>query len=117
MAQSIKISDDEMALLQTEAKITNRTITEQAEHWLQTGRTTEYASAVSRQRLRDALAGAVSADDLTAQENELFFDTFSTAMWDLSEQQQAFFAHRKQLGLGVGLNEQDQIIHQMPETA
>ncbi len=115
MAQSIKISDEEMGLLREEARISSRSIAGQAEHWLRIGRAIERSPSFSYQRIRDTLSGLTSPDDLSADEQEVFFDEFADAMWQETPEQQAFFAERRESGLGVGLDENDKLVYQQSD--
>lgn len=115
MAQSIKISDQEMMFLREEASISSRSIAGQAEHWLRIGRAIEKSPHFSYQRIRDALSGMGSPDDLSAEEQELFFEEFSEQMWNVTPEQEAFFAERIKAGKGVGLDDNDNLIYQRPE--
>lgn len=114
MAQSIKISDDEMMFIREEAGISSRSIAGQVEHWLRIGRAIERSPAFNYQRIREVLSGLFSPDDLTAEEQEVFFEEFSDAMWDVTPEQKAFFAERKLSGKGVGLDENDNLVYQAP---
>lgn len=115
MAQSIKISDDEMMLLRKEADVSSRSIAGQAEHWLRIGRAIERSSAFNYQHIKEVLAGLANPDELSAEEQEVFFEEFSDSMWEVTSEQDAFFAKRRKLGLGVGLDENDNLIYQRPK--
>ncbi len=56
-------------------------------------------------RIEQALRGLLAVDDLDGDEQEEFFDRFSVKMGESSPEEEAFFAERERLGLGVGLDE------------
>jgi hypothetical protein len=117
MAQSIKISDDEMVYIRQEASISRRSVAGQVEHWLRIGRAIESSTNFSYQHIKDALTGLLNVDELSAEEQEVFFDEFSELMWDKeTAEQQAFFADRKNKGLGVGLNKNNKLVYQAPNS-
>jgi hypothetical protein len=115
MAQSIKISDDEMKVLRDEAEISRRSIAGQAEHWMRIGRAIEKSSILNYERIKEALSGLASPDSLTGYEQELFFDLFSDSMEEVTPEQTAFFANRRKMGVGVGLDEDGNLVKQQPE--
>lgn len=115
MAKSIKISDEEMALIREEAAISSRSIAGQVEHWIRIGRAIERSPNFTYQHIKDALCGRTSPDDLSAEEQEVFFDEFADSLWEVTPEQEDFFAERKKAGLGVGLDENDNLVYQQPE--
>lgn len=115
MAQSIKISDKEMELLRRESSISSRSIAGQAEHWLRIGRAIEQSAAFSYQHIKDALSGMTSPDDLSPEEQEVYFSDLSDSMWETSEEEEAFYAERRKQGLGVGLDENDDLVYQQAD--
>ncbi len=112
MPKSIKISDEEMNFLREEASLYSRSIAGQAEHWLRIGRAIEKSPSFNYQHIRDALSGLISPDELSAEEQEIFFDEFSDAMWEVTPEQELAF--QKQLGLGkfAGLDDNGKVIYQ-----
>lgn len=109
MAQSIKISDKEMDLLRKEASLSSRSIAGQVEHWLRIGRAIENSSAFTYQHIRDALSGITSPDQLTAEEQEVYISELSDSMWETTPEQETFYAQRREQGLGVGLDDDDNL--------
>jgi len=116
MAQSIKISDEEMTFLRKEAKLSSRSIAGQVEHWLRIGRAIEKSPAFSYRRVQEALTGLVSPDDLNAEEQEVFFEEFEDDIWKrrTPEEEAAFVKH---LGKGtlVGLDDDNELVFQRTE--
>jgi len=115
MSQTIKISDQEVNILRKEAPINSRSIAGQAEHWLRIGRAIERAPNFNYLRITEALKGLISPDELSAEEGDVFFDEFSQSLETETPEQIAFFEDRKSRGLGVGLDENDNLIYQTPE--
>lgn len=115
MAQSIKLSDKEMDILRKEAALSSRSLAGQAEHWLRIGRAIERSPAFNYQRIRQALTAQLSPDELNGEEQEVFLEEFSDSMWRPSPEMEAFFADRRRRGVGVGLDEKGNLVHQTPE--
>jgi len=62
-------------------------------------------------RIDQALRGLISPDELDGDEQELFFDRFAEMMAVPSGAEEAFWAERERLGLGVGLDEDDNLVY------
>lgn len=116
VARSIKISDEEMKCLREEAELSSRSIAGQVEHWLRIGRAIERSPAFNYQRVREALKGLLSPDDLSGEEQEVFFEDFADEMWKppTAEDKAAFEKH---LGKGtlVGLDDKDVLVYRRQE--
>lgn len=112
MAQSIKISDDDIDFLRKEAQLSSRSIAGQAEHWMRIGRAIEQSPSFNYQHIRNVLSGLTNPDDLSVQEQEVFFEEFADSMSNTTPEQKTFFAKRRKEGLGVGLDENDRLIFQ-----
>lgn len=112
MSKSIKISDEAMNLLREEASLYSRSIAGQAEHWLRIGRAIEKSPSFNYRHIKDALAGFTSPDELNVEEQEVFFEEFSDAMWEVTPEQEKAF--EKQLGSGrfSGLDKNNKLIYQ-----
>ena len=115
MAQSIKLSDDIMSVVRCESGMQSRTVAEQITHWINIGRAIEQSSAFDYQHINAALAGTISPDDLSAEEQEVWFAQFGDDMTAPYDQEEAFFAQCRQLGRGVGLNDKGELVY--PEAA
>lgn len=112
MARSVKISDEEMKFLREEATLASRSIAGQIEHWLRIGRAIERSPSFNYQRIRDALQGLVSPDDLGAEEQEVFFEEFANEMSKQpSEESKAAFVRHLGKGRLVGLDEEDKLVY------
>lgn len=115
MSQTIKITDSEANILRNVAPIFSRSIGEQVVHWLRIGRAIESSPNFNYRRITEALAGLVDPEELSAEEHAVFFDQFSDAMGETNDKQEKFFAERRKNGLGVGLDENDNLVYQSPE--
>ena len=113
--QTVKISDQTADLLRREATITSRSIAGQTEHWVKLGRAIETSDQFNYATVREALNANVSPDDLTAEEQAVFYDEFFQSMYETSPAQEAFFAQRRAAGLGVGMDESGELVYQKPE--
>lgn len=116
MAHSIKISDDEMAVLRQEAKLSSRSLAGQTEHWLRIGRAIERSPAFNYQRVREALSGLLSPDELNGEEQDVFHEEFRNEMVKpLTPEDEAAFVEYLGKGPSVGLDENDNLIYAYQE--
>jgi len=112
MAQSVKIADDEMRVIREEANVQNRSIAGQIVHWVRIGREIERSSSFDYARVRAALAAELSPDDLTPEENVVWFDELDDYMADPGADSQVAAAFKRlgeQSG-AAGCNEKDELI-------
>lgn len=111
MAQSVKLSDDVMSVVRRESGLQSRSVAGQITHWINIGRAIEQSSSFDYQHINATLAGAQSPDDLSAEEQEVWFAQFADDVTEPSEQEEAFFAARRQLGRGVGLSDKGALVY------
>lgn len=104
MAQSVKLSDDIMALVRREADLHSRSVAGQITHWLKLGRAVEHSGAFDHARITAALEGALDTTELREEEEAAWLDAFTTRMAEPSAAERTFFAQRRVLGRGVGLD-------------
>jgi hypothetical protein len=104
MAQSVKLSDDIMALVRREAELRSRSVAGQISHWLKLGRAIETSGAYDHERVTAALEGRLDTKDLHDGEDAAWLEGFTEKMMQPSDKEREFFAERQQLGLGVGLD-------------
>lgn len=104
MAQSVKLSDDIMALVRREAALHSRSVAGQITYWLKIGRSIELSGAFDHARITAALEGRLDPADLHEEEQIAWLDAFTEKMGEASEAEEAFFARRNALGRGVGLD-------------
>ncbi|MEL7041884.1 MAG: hypothetical protein AAGL90_10185 [Pseudomonadota bacterium] len=116
MAQSIKISDEEMELVRREAKLSSRSIAGQITYWMRIGRSIERSPQFTYTHIREALEGRRSPDALTGEEQEVYIEDLLVEAAGQTAEQDAIFAARKREGKGVGLGADGEVTKQAPET-
>lgn len=104
MAQSVKLNDDLMALIRRESELHSRSVAGQITHWVRIGRAIETSGNFDYARISAALAGELETSKLSAEEKDVWLDSFVEAMGQPGPEEAAFFERRCQLGLGVGLD-------------
>lgn len=104
MAQSIKLGDDIMKIVRRESELQSRSIAGQIAHWVRIGRAIEKSGNFDHARITAALAGDIQTTDLTDEEKDVWLDSFIEKMEQPGSDENAFFARRRQYGLGVGLD-------------
>jgi len=112
MAQSIKLSDDIMRIVRRESELQSRSIAGQIAHWVRIGRAIEKSGNFDHARINVALAGEIESTELTDEEKDVWLDSFVEKMGQPGADEEAFFARRRQLGLGVGLDEAGNLVHE-----
>jgi hypothetical protein len=110
MAQSIKISNTEMEILRDESKTFGRSIAGQAEHWMRIGRAIEQSEHFNYRKIQAVLKGTLNPDHLNRDEQEVYLDDLISAMHEPQEALQQFLDQQQNSGLGVGLDDANQII-------
>ncbi len=115
MGQSVKLADDVMELVRQESGLQSRSVAGQITHWLKIGRAIEQSSAFDYARIRAALNSAVSPDDLTGEEQEVWAADFAEQMAQPVETERAALNARKVLGQGVGLANDGSLVYQDAE--
>jgi hypothetical protein len=107
MAKALKISDSEYEVLREAATVNSRSLSGQLEHWVRIGRAVERDPSIAYSRIEQALRGLVSPDELTAGEQDEFFDEFSRRMAVPSERETAIYGAMKD---GAG-DEDDSLVY------
>lgn len=112
MAQTIRISDDDFyTAVKETAEIQTRSIGEQATHWMKIGKAIEESNNFSYHHVKEALTGARSVDDLTAEEQAVFMDDFDEAInGNLANDFAAHFNSLENVDNFHGMNENGDII-------
>lgn len=111
MSQSVKLADDVMAAVRREADLHSRSVAGQITHWLRLGRAIEQSGAYDHARVTSALNGRLDTVDLREEEEIAWLDAFSEKMSAASQTERAFFASRRKLGKGVGLDAAGNLIY------
>lgn len=75
-----------------EAELFQRSLGSQIEHWAKIGRALENADGSSISRVRAALEGRLTMDDLSAAEQDAFFVEFGTVLEAPSSEVRAAYA-------------------------
>jgi hypothetical protein len=104
MAQSVKLGDDLMSLVRRESELQSRSVAGQITHWARIGRAIENSGSFDHTRIAAALAGQIETAALTDEEKAVWLDGFTDQMARPGPEEEAFFARRRQLGQGVGLD-------------
>lgn len=117
MAQSVKLADDIMALVRREADLHSRSVAGQITHWLKIGRAIEHSGRFDHARLTAALEGKLDTTRLSNDEEAAWLDAFTEKMGQPSQAEESFFAQRRALGRGVGLDAGGNLIHARDDTA
>mgnify|MGYP001404865332 CR=1 FL=1 len=104
MAQSVKLADEIMALVRREAELNSRSVAGQITHWLKIGRAIEHSGRFDYARITAALEGRLETTGLREDEEAAWLEAFTEKMGQPSEAEEAFFARRRALGRGVGLD-------------
>lgn len=117
MAQSVKLADEVMALVRREADLHSRSVAGQITHWLRIGRAIEQSGAFDHARITAALEGRLDTTDLSAAEEAPWLDAFTEKMGQPSETEKAFYAKRRSLGRGVGLDAGGNLVHAKGDAA
>ena len=111
MAQSVNLADDIMALVRREADLHNRSVAGQITHWLKIGRAIERSGRFDHARITAALEGKLDTTRLEEGEEAGWLDAFTEKMEHSSETEDAFFARRRSLGRGVGLDDGGNLVY------
>lgn len=117
MAQSVKLSDEMMRLVRRESEVQSRSIAGQITHWMRIGRAIERSGSFDYARIRAALAGKLETTALSAEEKDVWLDSFTEELMQSSPEENEFFARRRKLGLGVGLDDTGRLVHAKVESS
>jgi len=104
MAKSVKLADDLMAVVRHEADRQSRSVAGQVSHWVRLGRAIEQSGAYDHARVTAALEGRLDTTVLREDEEIAWLDGFTEQMSTASAVERDWFAQRRQLGRGVGLD-------------
>jgi hypothetical protein len=110
VAQAVKISDPEMEVLREAAATNSRSISGQAEHWLRIGRAVERDPRFGYVQIEQALKGLRPVSSLNDEQQEEFFERFAAETLVPTERERAFWEERQRKGLGVGMDEEGNIV-------
>jgi ParD-like antitoxin of type II bacterial toxin-antitoxin system len=108
VSQAVKISAAEMQRLREAAALQSRSISGQAEHWLRLGRA--YEREQSYAQVEQALRGLLNPDVLSEVDQALYFEKFYASHHQPCAIEDSFFAAMRQAGVGVGMDDQGNIV-------
>jgi len=114
MAQSIKLADDLMTIVRRESELQSRSVAGQVAHWVRIGRAVEKSGHFDHARITAALSGTIDTTELTDEEKDVWLDSFVEKMGQAGSDEDAHFARRRQLGLGVGLDAAGNLVREKP---
>nr|WP_237402572.1 ParD-like family protein [Rhodovulum sulfidophilum] len=77
MAQSVKLSDDVMALVRREAELQSRSVAGQLTNWVRLGRAIEQSGAYDHARVTAVLDGRLDTVDLLEDKVIAWLDAFT----------------------------------------
>lgn len=111
---SVKFGSEFVEVARQEAHLLRRSVAGQIEHWAALGRAVEKADGFTLDRVRAALAGEFSIDDLAGTEQEAFFDLLGEHFARPSADAEQFFAARRETGGGFGRDAQGRLVRSLP---
>ena len=107
MAQSIKISDQEMEFVRREAKLSGRSIEGQISHWIRIGRSIERSPEFTHANIHNAFEGRKCPGILIGVEQEVFVEQLLELAGKPTPEQTEFFGIHKKNDLVVGVNKSE----------
>ena len=116
MAQSIKLADDIMKIVRRESELQSRSVAGQVAHWVRICRAIEQSGHFDHARITAALAGQIETAVLTDEEKDVWLDSFVEKMAQPGADEVSYFADRRRLGLGVGLDAAGNLIREKTAT-
>lgn len=117
MGRSVKLSDEIMEIVNREADLHSRSLAGQITHWMKIGRAIERSRNFDHNRVTAALEGRLDPSKLTEEEDAAWTDSFIEKMGESSDEEETFFAERRRLGVGVGLDASGSLIYAEPNVA
>ncbi|MDR1462619.1 MAG: ParD-like family protein [Azoarcus sp.] len=111
---SVRISNDVVEAARREALLFTRTLSGQLEHWVKLGQAVESAPGFTTERMRAALAGQLDADELNADEREVYEDSAGEALSRPLPAELAFFDALRREGGAVGFDDDGHMVRSLP---
>lgn len=112
MAEPIKLSDDLIEEGRHAAELHGRSLSDQVDLWARIGKAIERSGSFSQQRVDAVLSAKASTTTLNEAEYAVWSDMFDDLLKYATPEAEAFFAERRRLGLGAGLDENNNLVHQ-----
>lgn len=110
MARSIKLPDDSVAEADVESLLHSRSIGGQITHRAKIGKAIERSGHFSHDRVTAVLADKPAAAAHSDEEHAAWLEKFIEKMSEATPEEEAFFAERRNLGLGVGLDRTGKLV-------
>lgn len=117
MVQSVKLSDDIMALVRREAQLSGRSLAGQITHWLKIGRAIERSGSFDYVRITAVLEDDHASTRPHDDEEDAWLDIFTEMLGHPTEAEEDFFGRRQSLGRGVGLDAGGNLVYAKHGTA
>ncbi|WP_071796235.1 TA system antitoxin ParD family protein [Natronohydrobacter thiooxidans] len=111
MAKSVKLADGMMVAVRREAVLHRRTVAGQITLRIRLGRAIEQSGAYDHARVTAALEGRLDTVALRDEEVAAWLNAFTKKMSAPTVDEKTFFAKRRKLGLGVGLDAAGKLVH------
>lgn len=102
--QAIRLSEELVKVSRGEAKVMNRSVAGQVEHWLRLGRAVERSGLFDYRQVRAALAAEISVDDLTGEEQEIYGIELGEALRTVSDEDRAYFREMERRDRALGID-------------
>jgi hypothetical protein len=109
---SVKLSRELLDVARREAETFNRSLGAQVEHWALLGRATENSPGASMDRIRAALAGRSTFEQLTTIEQTAFLEQFGAEFE--AETREAYTALGREVG-AVGRDEEGRLVRRQAD--
>jgi|SRR6056297_468573 len=117
MAKTVKLNDDIVDFARQEAVLQDRSLGAQISHWVRIGRAVETSGKLDHAKISAVLAGEMQTRELAPEEKSVWLDSFTDLMGEPGPEEEAFFADRRRRGLGVGLDENGNLVRAEPDPA
>ena len=115
MAKTVRLSDDLVDMARQEAALQGRSLGAQIAHWARIRRAVETSGRLDHGKISAVLAGEMQTCKLTPDEQSVWQDRFTDLMGELGPEEEAFFADRRRRGLGIGLDEEGNLVRAEPD--
>ena len=105
--RSVTIEATLVEAAEREGREMNRATAAQIEHWIRLGMAFESSPGVSKVKIRQALAGETTIDDLNALETRAFFANLAASMQTPTQAERDFYASLGGSSEAPGLTEEE----------
>jgi hypothetical protein len=112
---SIKLSSDFVEEARREAEVLHRSVGAQVEHWAKLGRAFENTPGFDIRKVRGVLEGRLKIEDLTAAEQDKFFEELGDSFDRPNPRVDAYYAELGAREGAVGTDESGHIVRRMAD--